>query len=85
MPGPRERRELSAARVSAGSPASRRGMVRVRQDWRTSFPRALVACEGRCGSAQALIAFAESPAVISTLRGLAFSAMGIRRVSTPAS
>jgi hypothetical protein len=35
--------------------------------------------------AQALISLGDPPAVISTLRGLAFSAIGIRRVNTPAS
>lgn len=34
---------------------------------------------------QALISLGDSPAVISTLRGLAFSAIGIRSVNTPAS
>jgi hypothetical protein len=35
--------------------------------------------------AQALISLGDPAAVISTLRGLAFSAIGIRRVNTPAS
>ena len=39
----------------------------------------------RPDEAQALISLADSPALISTLRGLALSAIGIRRVSTPAS